>query len=752
MCGRLTSTSTARSLEQQALPVKPEMVQEEVEVGVVPEEGIQTKDQGKARRRRWRMLRSTRTTSTACLSSSRRHAAEWRRRSQSLVPSRRMSHLLLAALVRATTMSQSTSCSISRPRRSRKPTIFNPIRSRASRTLVPPSPPPGNHSALQSGLPQLDRLVLMVQSILIVATLVALVPLISLVTPLVLVVVQTNRLLVLLAFFATGNRTAPVSGRPLRQALRGLNTMEVFSLFLSTMGKVDQFTPAQDHDQSTRINFGVIKSIPPYTDLGYDHLMKENPFDPDSMLLLGEAVKDGYMANHGRPLLGTQYQHGSDDVKKGIIAFAKMKLLNENIVAIYSEKEDCKLKSLDTLLTSQQKFACLSQRLALQFHSINYILPEEREQVESHMRICLEVDERSKTMKSTSGSEPLLAEAAAELMQDFDPVTALVPVLSGFSIHVGDRGDLVASAILLLHRDAMVRKAIEHGKGKEEARVVPLLDYLTALFPTAREDILKARPSGGKVPTSKKFTLKDDLQGACFHFNHQFEVHDDGVVKRVYMVRFHSRSAMIICGNCQSGIVDLMFAFCASSPKLSINNTGLVLVQVTLDSRDTHEPDWSLHDLMDPARLQLFDGEEPEDHKTPVPIIRIVFAFGAKTAAVHVRPQPPAAERAKDARFRTYDIWCSGMSSRTLGPVNNISSWEALLARVDIWHSIYSTSKVGQDGRQLVSPMKSNLRKQQMMGAAEMPAFFSQWVEDKRGLCPDKPPKTERSTRSRPQK
>src|ERR1700743_2611221 len=108
-------------------------------------------------------------------------------------------------------------------------------------------------------------------------------------------------------------------------------------------------------------------------------------------------------------------------------------------------------------LTRPQEFACLSQRLALELNSKTYIAVEqEREQVEGYMRLCLRVEDGSETMTTVSPSEPLLAEAASDAMRHFDTLLAMERVLSGYSIHQGDRGELLVMLLLTLARDATV--------------------------------------------------------------------------------------------------------------------------------------------------------------------------------------------------------------------------------------------------------------------------------------------------------
>ena len=87
----------------------------------------------------------------------------------------------------------------------------------------------------------------------------------------------------------------------LRHALRALNASPCFSLFMSTTGKLGQFTAASEEDPSRRIFRGELILIQPFTVLGFDPLaekisLKHNKLD------LRYLTCDRYMVHLGRPL------------------------------------------------------------------------------------------------------------------------------------------------------------------------------------------------------------------------------------------------------------------------------------------------------------------------------------------------------------------------------------------------------------------------------------------------------------------
>jgi hypothetical protein len=102
---------------------------------------------------------------------------------------------------------------------------------------------------------------------------------------------------------------------------------------------------------------------------------------------------------------------------------------------------------LDSELTLDQALACLSQPLPIEFNSTTYLAQAtERNQVEGHMRVCLNIDPASQSMVTVSASEPLLSEAAYFIMSRsfFDAPKVFRSILEEFPIHKDDRGEFVA--------------------------------------------------------------------------------------------------------------------------------------------------------------------------------------------------------------------------------------------------------------------------------------------------------------------
>ncbi|KAH9009629.1 hypothetical protein EDB85DRAFT_1902869 [Lactarius pseudohatsudake] len=158
----------------------------------------------------------------------------------------------------------------------------------------------------------------------------------------------------------------------LRRALRVLSDVSLFTFFLSTIGKISQFSPPRGRDASHRMNDGELKTPTPFIYLGFDQLMRNRKVF-DKYKTLDDVTSLECIAHMGRPLWGTTFDHGDD------------------------------------------------QRLPLDINSTIYVpLPsdqveKEQEQISNHMRVCMSIEDGIDTIRGIAASEPILAEVASLL-------------------------------------------------------------------------------------------------------------------------------------------------------------------------------------------------------------------------------------------------------------------------------------------------------------------------------------------------
>jgi len=85
----------------------------------------------------------------------------------------------------------------------------------------------------------------------------------------------------------------------LRHVLRALYRFPLFTLFLSTTGKISRFT-SPNEDTSRRIIVGDLILIQPFTELGFDTLAKKVSLD--GLYDLEHVTDDSHIVYLGRPL------------------------------------------------------------------------------------------------------------------------------------------------------------------------------------------------------------------------------------------------------------------------------------------------------------------------------------------------------------------------------------------------------------------------------------------------------------------
>jgi hypothetical protein len=159
----------------------------------------------------------------------------------------------------------------------------------------------------------------------------------------------------------------------------------------------------------------------------------------------------------------------------------------------------------------------------------------EQLQVESHMRICLNIVPEADAMYTVAPSEPALVEAASQIMRTYDKSTEensvdiLEKFMSNRCLSKGDRGELACMLLVLLARDRAcdaLRNHDDPGRLMPYHRPLPVVDFLKNLFAEQHwTTILEARinTQGG--------TLQEILANSWVHFTHFVKVMDHKVVK-----------------------------------------------------------------------------------------------------------------------------------------------------------------------------------------------------------------------------
>jgi len=380
---------------------------------------------------------------------------------------------------------------------------------------------------------------------------------------------------------------------------------------------------------------------------------------------------------------GSLYDAGDKAVSEDIVTFAATKLLNA---------EPDKVKEL----TDEQRLACLSQRVPIEFNSTTYVAQaSERKQVEGHMRVCLKIDAAFESMVTVSASEPLLSEAAYSIMArtSFNVPKSMKSVLEGFAINKGDRGELLIMLLFTVARDKAVGPPT--AQPLPGSRIIDITSFLAeSLFQT--NSVLQE--------------LRDDFPNGKLHFNHYVKVHVYGVIDAEYLLLLSSRGAGILCANNQYAI-DGINPFLRDGTKLGLDNLGLILWQSKNDSSFTATPQPALFAAMDVYKLRIL-----KEGDAAVPVIKIVFALAARTPSLTVVKCPPSI----NYNAVVYEIWCAGISPEILNAVepSQANTWTALLqASFYGWKDIYAGKGLHKVLRTTMNP-----------GAATETGHWDRWI------------------------
>ena len=342
--------------------------------------------------------------------------------------------------------------------------------------------------------------------------------------------------------------------------------------------------------------------------------------------------------------------------------------------------------------SDDMKLACLAMRLGLDFRATNWLDQQapERIQVERHLRLCLAATPGFTELVTISPSEPLLAEAAYSLtsrrsgLDDLPPWSmpiALQSHLTRSYLDLGNRGELIASLLITLARDAALDKEPfpspdlppdDDGEG----RVVSVAAFLAALVTADEDNLLNLKPRCARDTTLKDVTLRDAFSGARIWFNHIVKVRDFAMVRRENLCALVARGAAMLCADNQKA-VDLLIPIVFNG-YLKPENVSAILIQVknSLSYESVGGVD-TLLDAIDPFNIELFD----EKDVIIRPVIRMVFTLSPRDHRVSLTRPPPKSE--PKIPFTAYDIGCLGLGKATFRVIKDTEedTYQNLLRR-----------------------------------------------------------------------
>ncbi|KAF8494140.1 hypothetical protein F5888DRAFT_1848288 [Russula emetica] len=480
----------------------------------------------------------------------------------------------------------------------------------------------------------------------------------------------------------------------LRRVLRQIDEFPIFSLFLSTTGRFDKFSPEIRSDPSARAREPDNRPLDPISEISFDDIAYPAL---KGTITIDKVVTIDWISHFGRPLFGSYWDNLPEVVQKQsvVMDYAKQKLLD-------GQNE---LKSGNWA----GSLACLSIRFALEFNMDGTARDVTFAQVERHMRLCIAGTAGLEKLISIPGSEPLLAEAAYELMKGTR--TNAVCHLAGHSdlncIDRGRRGELVAALLIMQAYDA--------ARAVSGRRWVSVVNFMEALLPPSKYNhLLQSAPTSWPMDTDKQATFRELFKDYGMWFNHVIKIEKKEMISIDHLWKFVVRGAMILCATNQEGI-DIVLPICHVTQNLGPDSVTTIIVQVKNAQDYKASLQANLFDAMDSVvKSAIFSTDDSElTTRTqtqaepskkimkmatrPKEVIRMVFALASPAPAVVFRDRPKKRHHSEETKqFIAFDIWLAGLSDKTFRQINegDLVHYRTLLERSLAPHDAFELKDV----------------------------------------------------------
>jgi hypothetical protein len=392
--------------------------------------------------------------------------------------------------------------------------------------------------------------------------------------------------------------------------------------------------------------------------------------------------------------------------------------------------------------------ACLSTRFALEFNMDGTVHDIINTLVERHMRLCIAGTAGLGEMITISGSEPLLAEAAHELMKatGMSAVHHLALHFNLNFIDCGRHGELVATLLIM--------EAYDAARAFSGTRWVSVANFMEALLPPEKYDmLLQSAPTSLPMTHRNHMTFEAMFKDYGMWFNHVIKIEKKEMISIDHLWKFVVRGAMLLCTTKQQGI-DLILPVCHTAESLGPDSVMAIIIQVnnTKDFRATLQG--NLFDDMDsvvksavfsklPELRVDFECDtnsdsatetpaEPEKKKRkvtppepvkvkPKPVIRIVMALASPEPAVVFKDRPK--KKIHFDGFTAFDIWLAGLSDKTFRQIQDrdLEHYNALLERSFAPHDAFDLKDVPQIGKKAKNSRGDRRRKMVPLAFPEHP-------------------------------
>jgi hypothetical protein len=278
--------------------------------------------------------------------------------------------------------------------------------------------------------------------------------------------------------------------------------------------------------------------------------------------------------------------------------------------------------------TSESFLVAISVRLMLDFEPRRITAIEtENLMVAGHLRVANVVPSHREYIFSSTPSEPIVAEAAAQMLRGQNMIKLLCDHVKGGLIEKGQRGELAARLLLTLAHDAALktmpvdRRDIYQGQIERLFTTpIPLLTFLCTLFAPPYMESIK-----GTCPDNQPLgpTFEESFEDAYVMVTHFGKAADDWCISDQFAFMALTRNMAIACRE-RMKFVDLCIPIHFGKRKpLSRNTTSTIFISI----KDKEKAMGYSHTHIDVSKMKFFTDETKER-----PVVNLILQLGVQAA------------------------------------------------------------------------------------------------------------------------
>ena len=277
--------------------------------------------------------------------------------------------------------------------------------------------------------------------------------------------------------------------------------------------------------------------------------------------------------------------------------------------------------------TWESFLAAITVRLMLDFEPRRIAATDaENLMVAGYLRVANVIPSHREYMFSSTPSEPIVAEAAAQVLRGQNMIKLLCDHVGNGLIEKGQQGELAARLLLTLAHDAALemmtvdRRPYQGQIERLCTTPVPLLTFLSALFAQPHMERFK-KTCPDNQPTGP--TFEESFEDAYIMFTHFGKAADDWCISDQFAFMALTRNMAIACRE-RMKFVDLCIPIhFGKEERLSRNTTSAMFISIM----DKEKAMGYSRTHIDVSKMEFFT-----DKTKQRPVINLILQLGAQSA------------------------------------------------------------------------------------------------------------------------